>query len=245
MPLVAIVLAGILVIAMGWHRALSIEALIKHRTVLEGFISRHFILALFGFIGVYVAAVALSLPGAVLLTITAGILFGCFVGGLAAIVAATTGAMLIFLLARSALHDTMQRKAGPRLAKLAKGFQQDAFSYLLSLRLVPIFPFWLVNLAAAVLGVRLGVFVSATVLGIVPATIAFACIGSGLDSVLAAQETAYKACLASGRSGGCRPEFDLKTIVTPQILMALTALGALALIPALVRRWRAHQASGR
>ena len=241
-PLAAIMLLAIIVVAMGWHRALSLEALVKHRAALEAFIDRHLFAALAAFLALYVAAVALSIPGAVFLTVSAGILFGWLLGGLAALAGATIGATIVFLIARSALGDYVQRKAGPRLVKLAEGFKADAFSYLLFLRLVPVFPFWLVNLAPALLGVRLGTFVAATALGIVPATFAFAFVGAGLDSLLAAQEVAYRACLAAARSD-CRLDFDLKAAVTPQLLIALTALGMLALVPTLVRRWRARGAA--
>ncbi len=238
-PLAAIVLLATSIIAMGWHRELSLEALVRHRAALDAFIESHLLAALAAFLALYVAAVALSIPGAVFLTVTAGILFGWLAGGLVAAAGATIGATIIFLIARSALYDYVQRKAGPRLAKLSDGFKADAFSYLLFLRLVPVFPFWLVNLAPALLGVRLGTFVLATALGIIPATFAFAFVGSGLDSLLAAQESAYRACLAAGHSD-CRLDFDLKAAVTPQLVIALTALGILALVPTLVRRWRSR-----
>jgi uncharacterized membrane protein YdjX (TVP38/TMEM64 family) len=238
-PLAAVVVLAIAIVAMGWHRELSLEVLIRHRAALDAFIDRHLLAALAAFLALYVAVVALSIPGAVFLTVSAGILFGWLVGGLVALAGATIGATIIFLIARSALCDYVHRKAGSRLAKLADGFKADAFSYLLFLRLVPVFPFWLVNLAPALLGVRLGTFVLATALGIIPATFAFACVGSGLDSLIAAQEAAYNACLAAGRSD-CRLDFDLKAAVTPKLLIALTALGILALVPTLVRRWRSR-----
>ena len=242
-PLAILVLLAVAVVAMGWHRELSLDALVRHRAALESFIGRHFAAALAGFVAVYIAAVALSLPGALFLTISGGILFGWLAGGLAAVIGATVGATLVFLIARSALGDYVRRKAGPRVNKLAEGFKADAFSYLLFLRLVPVFPFFLVNLAPALLGVRLGTFVLATALGIVPATFAYAFVGSGLDSVIAAQEAAYQACLAAGRPD-CRLDFDLKAAVTPQLLAALTALGVLALVPALMRRRRARAKPG-
>jgi uncharacterized membrane protein YdjX (TVP38/TMEM64 family) len=238
-PLAVIVVLAIVIMATGWHRELSFEALVRHRAALDAFIDRHLIAALAAFLAVYVAAVALSIPGAVFLTVSAGVLFGWLVGGLVALTGATLGATIIFLIARSALYGYVQRKAGPRLAKLAEGFTADAFNYLLFLRLVPVFPFWLVNLAPALLGVRLRTFVLATALGIVPATFAFAFFGAGLDSLVAAQESAYRACLAAGRSD-CRLDFDIKAAATPQLLLALTALGILALVPTVVRRLRSR-----
>jgi uncharacterized membrane protein YdjX (TVP38/TMEM64 family) len=144
-------------------------------------------------------------------------------------------------MARSACGESLVRRAGPLACKLAAGFRADAFSYLLFLRFVPAFPFFLVNLVPAIAGVKLRTFVAATAIGIVPATFAFAFFGSGLDSVLAAQEGPYRACLAAGRSE-CPIHFDIGALVTPQLLAAFAALGALALIPVLVKRLRARHA---
>jgi uncharacterized membrane protein YdjX (TVP38/TMEM64 family) len=120
------------------------------------------------------------------------------------------------------------------VAKLAEGFRANAFNYLLFLRLVP-FPFWLVNLAPALFGVRLRTFLLATSIGILPATFAFATFGAGLGSVIAAHEAHYTACVASGRTG-CTVDFDLSRVLTPTVLLALVALGVLALLPVLARR---------
>jgi uncharacterized membrane protein YdjX (TVP38/TMEM64 family) len=124
--------------------------------------------------------------------------------------------------------------------KLAQGFRADAFSYLLFLRLVPVFPFWLINLVPALCGVRLATFVAATALGIIPGTFAIAFVGAGLDSVIVAQEAAYRFCLAGGRSD-CRLQFHMNAVLTPQFLTALAALGVLALVPVAVKHLRARK----
>jgi uncharacterized membrane protein YdjX (TVP38/TMEM64 family) len=177
------------------------------------------------------------------MTFAGGVLFGGIVGGAAAVVAATLGATVIFLIARSAFGEHLARRAGLRAERLAQGFRADAFSYLLFLRLVPVFPFFLVNLVPALAGVRLRTFVTATALGILPAGFAFAHLGAGLDSVIRAQSAIYNACLAVGRNH-CHLDFDVRTAVTPELLAALAALGALALIPIVVRRWRARRVVG-
>jgi uncharacterized membrane protein YdjX (TVP38/TMEM64 family) len=238
-PVAIVVLVMALVFAMGWHRYLSLETLVRHRAAIDGFVAARYSLAIATFVAIYVAAVALSIPGAAILTVTGGVLFGWLVAGLAAIVGATTGAAIVFLIARGACGEAILRRAGPLAEKLAQGFRADAFNYLLFLRLVPVFPFWLVNLAPAVVGVRLGTFVLATALGIIPGTFAFALVGEGLDSVIAAQEAAYHACLSAGRPD-CRLDFSMAAVVTPQLLAALAALGVLALIPVVVRKWRAR-----
>jgi uncharacterized membrane protein YdjX (TVP38/TMEM64 family) len=234
-PVIIIAAAGIFVVAMGWHRQLSLETLVRHRAMLDDFVAAHYGAALAAFLGVYIAAVSLSVPGAVFLTITGGLLFGTIVGGIAAVIAATIGATVIFLIARSAFSEYVLCRAGPRLAKIVDGFCADAFSYLLFLRIVPVFPFFLVNLAPALVGVRVPVFVAATALGVVPATFVFASVGAGLDSVVRAQAAMYHACLAAG-GAACRLDFDPGAALTPQLIGALVALGLLALVPVAVRR---------
>ena len=241
LPVALVALAMVVVFATGAHRHVSLETLVRHRMAIDAFIDAHAVAAVAVFMTVYVLVVALSIPGAVFLTIAGGILFGTLVGASATVVAATAGATVIFLVARSACGESLMRRAGPLAGKIADGFRADAFSYLLFLRLVPAVPFFLVNLAPALVGVKLRTFVAATFLGIIPATVAFSFFGSGLDSVIAAQETIYRACLASGRSD-CHLPFDLSMIVTPRLLAALAALGVIALVPVVVKRVRAKKA---
>jgi len=240
LPLAAIVLAAIVVIALGGHRQISFETLVRHHGTIHGFVEGHRMAAVAAYVAVYVAVVALSLPGSLVLTLTGGILFGGLVGAGAAILGATAGATVVFLVARSAFGEHLARRAGPRAERLAEGFRADAFHYLLFLRLVPVFPFFLVNLVPALAGVGIGTFIAATFIGIIPAGFAFSFAGAGLDSVIRAQGVAYSACLAAGRAD-CRLDFDVKTAVTPELLTALAALGVLALVPVVVRRLRARR----
>jgi uncharacterized membrane protein YdjX (TVP38/TMEM64 family) len=218
---------------------ISFEALVANREAIGAFVAAHRILALLCYIGFYITAVALSVPGAVVLTVSGGFLFGVALGASAAVIGATAGAILIFLLARTALGEPLLRRAGPRAQQLAQGFRDDAFSYLLFLRLVPAFPFFLVNLVPAFAGVRLGPFVAATALGVIPAALVYAFAGTGLDSIITAQKTSFQACLAAGHAD-CRLVFDARDVLTPQLLGALVALGLLALVPVAVRRLRAR-----
>src|SRR5918993_1259430 len=237
---VAVILVLIAVVyVMGWHRAVSLETLVRHRAAIDTFMQQHHVVTLGLFVAIYVAVVSLSLPGALVLTISSGILFGALIGALASIIGATLGAVVIFLIARSACGEFLVRRAGPLAQRLAAGFREDAFSYLLFLRLVPVFPFFVVNLVPAISGVRLAPFIAATALGIIPATFTFAIVGARLDSLIAAQVAAYKACLAAG-DAGCRLDFDVKAAITPQLLTALSALAVLGLIPLVVKRLRAR-----
>jgi len=238
-PLIAIILLAIAAYIIFGRGSISLEALVRHRMTIDGFVTEHRLLAVLAYIALYIAAVALSLPGAIFLTVAGGFLFGLAVGASAAVIGATVGATIIFLVARTALGEPLLRRAGPRAAQLAQGFRDDAFSYLLFLRLVPAFPFFLVNLAPAFAGVRLLPFVAATALGVIPGAIVYALAGTGLDSVIAAQKDAYNACLAVGLAD-CQMVFNAKDVLTPQLIGALVALGLLALVPVVVKRLRAR-----
>jgi uncharacterized membrane protein YdjX (TVP38/TMEM64 family) len=236
-PLLVVAAVAVVVVAMGWHQHLSLEALVRHRTEVEAFVADHRFTALLLFAAVYVVAVTLSLPGAVFLTVTGGLLFGTVVGGMTAIAAATLGATLVFLIARSAVGGWLVRRAGAIATAAADGFRRDAFHYLLFLRLVPVFPFWMVNLVAALCGVHLGPFVVATALGIIPGTLAFAFLGAGLDSAVAAQAGELRRCMAAGRTD-CPVEIDIMSFMNGELIAAFIILGIVALIPIIVRRFK-------
>jgi uncharacterized membrane protein YdjX (TVP38/TMEM64 family) len=154
------------------------------------------------------------------LTVAGGLLFGTLLGGTMAVIGATAGALVLFLAARSAFGSAMAaRGGGGRLARIRTELQRNGFSYMLAIRLIPALPFWLVNLAGALGGMRLLPFAAATLIGIIPATFVYASIGAGVGEVLAA---------------GRRP--DLALIFSPQILVPLVALGLLALLPVVWRR---------
>jgi len=216
----------------------SLETPVRHRASIEELVAAHRTLTILAFIAVYAAAVSLSFPGAALLTIAGGAIFGTLTGGLAAVTAATLGATFIFLVTKFACGCVAgcgwMRRAGPLAEKLAAGVRKDAFSYLIFLRLVPLFPFWLVNLISAPAGVSLVPFVAATALGIIPATFAFAFFGAGLSSAIVAQESVYRACVAALEMG-CHLDFDPQVAVTPELIGGLAILGLIALIPPVAR----------
>jgi uncharacterized membrane protein YdjX (TVP38/TMEM64 family) len=240
-PLLLLIAAAAFALAMGWHRYLTLQELVERREALRAAIEGNLVLALLAFMAIYTATIALSLPGGAVLTLAGGFLFGWLVGGIAAILAATLGAIVVFLVARSALGEPLAARAGPWLSRLRQGFQEDAFNYLLFLRLVPIFPFWLVNLAPALLGVPLKTYALATVIGIIPGTFAFAIAGKGLDSVIAAQQAAHQSCLAKMGPDAeklCPYVLEPGALLTPGLLAGLVALGVVALIPIAVKRFR-------
>ena len=198
------------VFALGLDRYLTLDALRDNRSALLDIVKSNAVAAGAAFIATYAAVVALSLPGATIMTLAGGFLFGVPLGASLTVLGATVGAPAFFLIARSAFGDILRRKAGPFLGRMAEGFGENAFNYLLFLRLVPAFPFWAVNLAPALLGMRLVPFIVATGLGIIPGTVVF-------------------------DAGG---EVSLKNVLSPPLLAGLVGLGFLALLPIAVRRWR-------
>lgn len=225
-PLAVIVAGLALAYAMGWHRYFSLTFLAESREMLLGFVAANYALSVAGFALVYVLAVAFSVPAASILTIFGGFLFGWLVAGTVVAFAATAGATIVFLAARSAFGDFLRDKVGGVARRLADGFERDAFSYLLVLRLAPVFPFFVVNIAPALFNVSLRTYVAATFLGILPGTFAYAYLGEGLDSVLVAAHEAGT-------------EISAGDLVTPQITLAFLALAAVAAIPPVLKRFRA------
>jgi uncharacterized membrane protein YdjX (TVP38/TMEM64 family) len=233
-----LVLAGVAtVFATGAHRYLSLEALLDHRERLQAFVASHGSQALLLYMLTYIVAVTLSVPGGALLTMIGGFLFGWLVGGAAAAISATVGAIGVFFVARTSIGDALVRRAGGRVQTLAAGFREDAFSYLLFLRVLPVVPFWLTNLASALFGVPFRIFVLATQIGLIPGTFAFAVAGSGLDSIIDSQQQARQTCLAAG-GADCGLDLSIRHLLTPQIVAAFTALGLLALAPIVVKRFK-------
>lgn len=220
-PLLAL-LAGLgLVFAFGLQDYLSCASLRDNRIWLLDWVAAHRLLAVFAFMAIYAAAVALSVPGGAVLTVAGGFLFETLAATAMVVVAATAGATLLFLAARSAFRGLLQGWAGPWLGKLERGFAENALSYLLVLRLVPLFPFFVVNLVPAFLNVSLRTYVIGTFLGIIPGTLVFAFVGDGLGSIF--------------DSGG---DCSLEGVLTPQVLLALAGLALLALVPVLYKRLR-------
>lgn len=237
LPLVLVLLALGGVFLSGLHHKLSFDAFVQYHMELRELVSSRPLMALAIYALIYVSAVTLSLPLSALMTTIGGYLFGWLLGGAAASLSATAGAVCFFLVARTSLGQPFLRRAGERIQGLAEGFRRHGFTYLLVLRLIPVVPFWLTNLAAGFFRMRLKSFILATQIGILPASFAFAFAGSGLDRVVAGHHKAREACLASGRAD-CTVDFDIKSLLTPELLTALGVLGILALAPVVIRYWR-------
>src|SRR5438132_2068388 len=198
---------------------LTLESLKAHRDQLLAYTDAHFVAAVAIFSGLYVLQTTFSLPGGALLTLTAGFLFGSFLGTLFLIVPATLGATLAFLVARYLLRDWVERKFGGRLEAFQRGFAKNAFSYLLTLRLIPLFPFFLVNLVSGLTRISLGTYILATAIGIIPGSFVYAYAGRQLGTIN-----------------------SLKEVASLNVLLALTLLGLFALLPILYRKLTAKKA---
>jgi len=220
----------------GWFDYVSLSSLIMHREALGGFVSQNLVIGLLAYIALYAGLVAISFPGASLLTIAAGFLFGGIVGGIATVFAATLGAVIIFQIARSSFGEAMQKRTGRFVEKMRKGFQEDSFLYLLTLRLTPVFPFWVINIVPALLNMRLAPYAIATFVGIIPGTLAYAYIGAGLDSVIMAQEIAHPGCAAAGT---CK--IDPGSLITTEVIIAMAGLGFISILPVIVKKLRAKK----
>lgn len=210
--------------ALGLHHYLSFETLHEHREHLLALVDQHPVLAPLAFMAVYAAVIALSVPGGAILTIGGGFLFGIAPATLYVVIGATIGATIVFLIARTALGESLRARAGPRIRRMEEGFRADALSYLLVLRLIPIFPFWLVNIVPAFLGVPLRTYVLGTLIGIIPGSLVYASLGNGLGAVFDAGETP-----------------DLGVVFAPAILLPLAGLAVLALLPVAYRKYRARR----
>jgi uncharacterized membrane protein YdjX (TVP38/TMEM64 family) len=201
---------------------LSLDTLKTHRETLTALVAGNFVLAAAAYVLVYIVAVAFSLPGAVFLTLSGGFLFGAVAGTLLTVVGATIGATLIFLFARTLFGDNALDRFGAPAARLAHGIRRNAASYLMVLRLVPLFPFFLVNLVPAFVGVPLVTYVATTFFGIMPGTAVFSLAGAGLGSVL-------------DQGGAITPS----SILTREIVAGLVGLAALSLATIPLRKYLA------
>jgi uncharacterized membrane protein YdjX (TVP38/TMEM64 family) len=239
----ALLAAALVIFFVGGRHLVSLQSLAENRMALKQLVAGHLALSILAYVLIYALVVVLMFPAAAAMTLTGGFLFGWAAGTTLTFMAATAGATVSFLLARTTLGEVFARRAGGWLCRLRDGFQKDAFSYLLFLRLVPAFPFWFMNLAPALLGMKLHEFILATALGILPGTLAFSVIGSGLDHVLARQYHLYLECrqAAPVEVAPCRFDLNPEAFATPQLIGAFVLMGIVALLPLLAKRlWKSR-----
>ena len=215
----------------GLYQRVSLQALAQNRELLREFVDANLVLAVALFLAAYVAVVALSIPGAAVMSIAGGFLFGWLISVPVSIVAALTGATIVFQIVKTSLGSALAEKAGPLVQKLSKGFADNAFSFLLFLRLAPVFPFFMVNAVAGLCRVPMRTFIAATAIGIVPGSLAFALLGAGLDKVIDAQRAVFDTCVAANGAANCSFSLEPSALITRELLIGFAGLGLVALLP--------------
>ncbi len=213
--------------AFGLHHVVTLESLHLHHEMMKSWVDGYGIGAGLAFAAIYALVVAFSVPGALVLTVMGGFLFGPYEATIYVVFGATIGATVLFLLARYALSDFLRARFGRTLSRMAEGFNQNPMCYMLILRLVPLFPFWLVNLVPALLGVGLGTYVISTFFGIIPGTLVYAMLGAGAGALLEAGE-----------------ELNLNAILEFRFLAPIIGLMVLAAIPVVYKKLKGSGGTG-
>jgi uncharacterized membrane protein YdjX (TVP38/TMEM64 family) len=229
-PLLLLAVGIGLFFVFGLHHQFSFDWLRQHRAELVDFVANSGWLAALAYLGIYAGTTALSLPWGSLLTLAGGFLFGPYLGTLLSMIAATAGAFVLFAIAKSALGDPLRARAhravkAGAFRRIEAGFQENALSYMLFLRLVPIFPFFVVNLVPAFLGVRPRIYLLGTLIGIIPGTLVYSFCGTGLGKIFERGES-----------------FSLEGVLSPEFIGGLAALAVLSIIPVAYKRWRKRSA---
>ncbi|BCD90311.1 TVP38/TMEM64 family protein [Francisella halioticida] len=218
-PILLLILGLVIFVSLGGQKYLSLAAVKQHYQDLVNWTHSYFWLSSLVFIIIYIIVVAFSIPGATIMTLLGGFLFGLFPGFIWVILGATIGACLLFLAVKTAFGETLKAKAKGNIEKLRKGFKDNAFSYLLTLRLIPLFPFFAINIACGAIGISLSTFFWATLLGIIPGSLIYTWVGTGLGFVL-----------SQGK------DLDMGIIFAPQFILPIIALAILSLVPVIYKK---------
>ena len=234
-PILLIAGLAALLWSAGVMQDLSVARLMDAREMLEQKVAAYPLLVMAGFVVTYMAMVAMAFPVSPFLTLTSGFLFGPWLGAILSVMGCTLGGALLFLAARMGLSSFLHARLGPRLQAFAKGIRADAAAFMLFLRVVIFFPSWFVNISAGLVGIRLTTFLWTTALGIMPVTLAFAFVGSGLEKALSGEIAVWRACLAAGQVT-CSLEINPLALLRPELLLALAMLAGLALLSVILRR---------
>lgn len=221
LPLAILLLGLVAFFALGLNRQLSLQTLSRNEAELTAWVTANGVFAALTFVAVHTTVVAFSLPASAAMAAASGFLFGVWEGAFLSMIGTTIGSIILYFAARSAFYDLFRARAGAAIARLEKGFRRDGFSYLVFLRLVPVFPSWLVTIVTALLGMKPGVFIPGTLIGIIPGCFVFAGIGADFGVLFRVGQTP-----------------DLGAIFQVRTLLPLLGLGVLALLPVLYRRWR-------
>lgn len=217
----AVILLAALFFYFDLSRFLTLASLKENRLALLSFYQDHQFAMVAGFIAVYVIQTALSLPGAIILTLAAGAIFGVAMGTVYVNIGATVGASIAFLVARYLFKDVIQNKFGPRLEKMNRELELRGLNYLLFLRLVPLFPFFLINLGAALTRLPFRTFFIGTMLGIIPGSLVFCNAGASIAEIS-----------------------SIGDVASPRVLGSFALLGLFALVPVIYQKLKKKKQQG-
>ncbi|MGB3455312.1 MAG: TVP38/TMEM64 family protein [Litorimonas sp.] len=226
LPLGVIAAALGVFFAVGGPDYVSIDSLRENRETLSALVADNFWLVWIGFIALYATLVGISFPGAGFLSIFGGFLFGTVTGATGIVIGATIGATAIFLAARYAFGDALAAKAGPYMKKFEAGLKENELSYLFILRLIPAFPFFIVNIVPALFDVKIRNYVISTALGIIPGSLVYASVGAGVGAIFDAG--------GDVQLGGL--------MLQPTVIGPILGLIALSLLPILYKKFKGSPA---
>ena len=220
-PVLVLVAGLVAFFAFDLNQYVTLSALEENRQLLADWVNANGLLAFIAYMVVYAVETAFSIPGGAVMTIAGGFLFGPWLGGALTVIGATIGATIVFLAARYAFADLLRERAGSAIKKMEAGFQENALSYMLFLRFIPVFPFFIVNLVPAFLGVGVGTFIIGTFIGIIPGSLVFASLGDGFSAIV--------------EKGG---DINLGVIFEPRFLLPILGLAVLSLIPIIYKKMK-------
>jgi uncharacterized membrane protein YdjX (TVP38/TMEM64 family) len=218
-----IISAAVLYVALS-REIVSFESVIKYGNMVQAFVADNYLLAVISYFSAYTVAILILMPGALWFATLGGLMFGLLIGTVYASIVATIGSAVVFILARHVFDQWLHPRVGHFLDKMRKGFREGAFSYLLAIRLMPLFPFVAVNVAPAALDVSFKTYVLATFIGTLPWTMMHVLVGVGLRDAL--------------RTGDVVSPMEI--LLRPKVLAGLAGLTLLALVPIAYRRLKSH-----
>ncbi|MDP5083630.1 MAG: VTT domain-containing protein [Rickettsiaceae bacterium] len=217
-PLLIIIAVALIISMSGLHKYISLDKLREHQIFLQDYIIKNTFIAITIYCLIYFAIVSLSIPAATIMTLIGGFLFGQIISTICIVLSASCGACVIFMSTKMATRNVIRNETGKWVKKMQKGFAENAFSYMLTLRLIPMFPFVLVNLVAGILQIPLKIFFFGTLIGIIPGTFIYVSVGVSMQKLLN------------------QSNFSPEVLLEPQIIFSLTGLGFLALLPIIYKR---------
>lgn len=219
-PIVALILLAYYVWFSGIYSYISLETLKEHQNFLKNFVKENFVIASLLFSLLYFTIVSLSVPAATIMSLVGGFLFGQTVATICVVLSASSGACVVFLSTKFASRNSIKKRYGSWAQKMKDGFEENAFLYMLTLRLMPIFPFVIINIVSGILQIKLKTFFFGTLVGIIPITYIHVSLGVAMQTLLN------------------EDNFTPESLLSPEIFIALFGLGMLAFLPIIYRRLR-------